>query len=84
MTKPAIKVIVEDLEKLQKVVETAKLDKAKWDGKLAEVMDNLKDEFKIKTINGARKKLKETETELEDLEKEITTMREKIRDDYGI
>lgn len=69
---------VEELEKLQKRIEQAKESKAKAEGALEKIKEDLQKEFGVKTIEEAQDKLDELKKELSSAEKKLNENLDKI------
>jgi hypothetical protein len=76
--------VLEEIEKWTDIVDQAKIDTAKWEGKLAEILDRLKTKFGITTLNVAEKQLKKKEELKTKIEKEMISRRNLIREKYSL
>jgi len=73
---------VEDLIKLKKRIEKAKLDQATAEGALQQCMKQLETEYGCKTLKQAQKKLEEMTEEHKKLEKGIKKAIEELEENY--
>jgi len=69
---------VEELEKLQKKIAQAKDQKARAEGALEKIKQDLEKEFGVKTIEEAQKKCEELKKELSSAEKKLEETLDKI------
>ena len=72
----------ERLMQIKQSIESAKKNKATYEGKLAVQMDRLKD-LGCKSIEDAEKRLKKLQTEIDALEEEVETSMKKFEEEYG-
>jgi hypothetical protein len=75
------KELTERLLELKKSTETSKEEKSRAEGELDGMMKRLQNDYKLRTIPAAKKRLGELEKEIEgldkDLEKGVTELEEK-------
>lgn len=69
------------LEKMQDVIENAKKDKARLEGKLEQLMDSLK-KLGCDSYEAGEKKSIELEDEITELQNKLQTELEKLENDY--
>jgi len=74
-----VKKILDDLNQIKKKIEEAKREKAKYEGRLDELMKRLKEEFGIKSVQQARKKLTILEKKVDSLEEEIESRLQELK-----
>jgi peptidoglycan hydrolase CwlO-like protein len=67
----SIEASIRDLEAKKKLIATAKEEKAKAEGALEPLMEQLKSDFGCDTIEEAKAKFKKTGAEMDVLEEEI-------------
>uniref|UniRef100_A0A6M3IQF3 Putative host-nuclease inhibitor protein n=1 Tax=viral metagenome TaxID=1070528 RepID=A0A6M3IQF3_9ZZZZ len=72
--------ITDELDKLQKEIDTAKKDAAIFEGRLQESMKRLKEDFGLESVEEATKEIGRLKTEIvsleADVEKGITSLKE--------
>lgn len=73
---------IDDLMAIKRNVEANKEKKARLEGKLSSLMERLEKEFGCKSLKDAEKKLKELNSEMERMEKELTKGVEDIQEKY--
>lgn len=62
---------LQSLQRLKQVIESTKMEKAQLEGRLAQSLANLKQEFQVGSMEEAAKLLKTLERKKTNLEKEI-------------
>lgn len=73
---------IERVLELKAEVEKAKIDKAKLEGSLKQMMQRLKDDFEVKTVEEAKKLLKSLKKEAVELEEQIEEAITKLEEKY--
>jgi len=74
--------ISEKLLKLKEEIEQAKLDKAQVEGALKQNMQRLKDEFQVRSVEAANKKLDELNKQKLELEDSIESAMKSLEEKY--
>lgn len=74
--------IIRDLKKLKEEIDTAKEDKAKAEGRLQNLMERLKTEFKLDSVEEAKEEMKRLNNEAEKLEEEVEEKYTKLKQTY--
>ena len=74
----AEKLTADDLEKIQQKIETGKQTKARAEGALKNLMDSLKREYGVETLEAAKEKLAELQSSLEEAESRRDKFLEKL------
>jgi predicted nucleic acid-binding Zn-ribbon protein len=80
---PDVKNITEELNSLQKEIDSAKKNAAIFEGRIQESMKRLKDDFGLKTIAEASKKAEELKSEISILEEEIFAKFKELKETYA-
>ena len=73
-----------DLLQLKERIQESKQEKAKLEGKIAHLLEELKTNFNCTSISSAKTMLDEMETEIEELKKELKTISNEIHQKYDI
>ena len=71
-----------DLLQLKKEIDSAKSEKAELTGELKSLMKLLKDEWKCSSLEDARKKIRQWEKEISELDEKIKTGITELEEKY--
>ena len=71
-----------DLLQLKKEIDSAKSEKAELTGELKSLMKQLKDEWKCSSLEDARKKIRQWEKEISELDEKIKTGITELEEKY--
>jgi len=74
--------IIEKVEKYKKQIKDAEIEKAKYEGKKEEVLNSLKEEFGIETLEQAEERLKILKKDKEFIGKEIAEKLESLEENF--
>lgn len=78
-----MKEIIEDLGKLGKEIETAKTNVSQLQGRRTEVVNRLKEEFGISTLDEVSKLIDKSENELDTMRSTITSEFDKLKESFS-
>ena len=76
--------IEQELLDIKKKIDSAKTEKAQIEGALAQLMERLKSEFKLTSIEKAEKALEELKKEAANLQQDIDAGMAALREEYKI
>ena len=72
----------QELIDLKNEIDRAKEDKAKDEGRMSSLMERLKEEYGLNSLDEAEKKIAEIEKEVSTLDREYDTGLKKLREKY--
>lgn len=76
--------IAEEILSLKKKIETDKEKQNKAEGAIQNILDQLKKDFNVDSIEAAKKELQKMEKELSQIEKATSNAIESFKEKYGI
>jgi flagellar biosynthesis chaperone FliJ len=74
----------QELERMKKKVDEAKTKVSNLEGKRDSLLEQLKNDFGLDTVEQAEKKLKELEQQKEELEQQVEEKLQEIKENYDL